>query len=227
MSRRNSAARRSNKIQETSSSLRIIGGEWRSRKLSFPEIEGLRPTPDRVRETLFNWLQTSIPGASCLDLFCGSGALGFEALSRGAASVTFVDKAPEVIYHLRHNLNLLKAQHGEVVSSSVLDWLETKIANQEARYDVVFLDPPFNKNLIAPVTTLLESRGLLNDQAFIYVESEVNWQPDVIPQNWELYREKQAGQVCYRLYQRTEPEDSEDSLTYSEEESPPFGSNHR
>ena len=217
MSRRNNAARRSNKVQESSSSLRIIGGEWRSRKLSFPEIEGLRPTPDRVRETLFNWLQTSIPGASCLDLFCGSGALGFEALSRGAASVTFVDKAPEVIYHIRHNVNLLKAQQGEVVSSSVIDWLETKQANQEARYDVVFLDPPFNKDLITPVITLLESRGLLNEQAFIYIESETHWQPDTIPKNWELYREKHAGQVCYRLYQRFEPDLSEPSLAYAED----------
>lgn len=218
MSRRNSAARRSNKIQDNSSSLRIIGGEWRSRKLSFPEIEGLRPTPDRVRETLFNWLQTSIPGASCLDLFCGSGALGFEALSRGAASVTFIDKAPEVTYHIRHNLNLLKAQQGELVSSNVLDWLEARNADQEARYDVVFLDPPFNKNLISPVTTLLESRGLLNNKALIYVESEINWQPDGIPNNWKIYREKQAGQVCYRLYERSEPDHSEEPLIYSEED---------
>lgn len=211
MSRRNSAARRPNhKVQESSSTLRIIGGEWRSRKLVFPEIEGLRPTPDRVRETLFNWLQTSTPGATCLDLFCGSGALGFEALSRGAASVTFVDKAPEVAYQIHQNLHLLKAQNGEVVSSSVIDWLDARIANQEARYDLVFLDPPFHHNLIIPVVTLLESRGLLNNRAFIYVESESEWLPEGIPDNWQLYREKMAGQVCYRLYQRQEPAYTED-----------------
>lgn len=217
MSRRNSAARRPAKVAESSSTLRIIGGEWRSRKLAFPEIEGLRPTPDRVRETLFNWLQTSIPGSACLDLFCGSGALGFEALSRGAASATFVDQAPEVVYQIRHNLNLLKAQNGEVVSAQVLDWLESKIADQEARYDVVFLDPPFNRKLIAPTVTLLESRGLLNNRAFIYVESEQDWIPDGIPDNWELYREKTAGQVCYRLYLRHETHFQDETLTFSQE----------
>lgn len=205
MSRRNSAARRPNRnVQESSSTLRIIGGEWRSRKLSFPNIVGLRPTPDRVRETLFNWLQGSTQGTNCLDLFCGSGALGFEALSRGAASVTFVDNAPEVVHQIRQNLQQLKAQNGEIISSQVLAWMDTHKTNQTVRYDLVFLDPPFNQNLISPVAGLLESRGLLNDNAFIYIESEQHWQPEGIPHNWQLYREKSAGQVCYRLYQRQE-----------------------
>lgn len=210
MSRHNRAARRPSKTVVSNASLRIIGGEWRSRKLAFPEIEGLRPTPDRVRETLFNWLHTSIPGATCLDLFCGSGALGFEALSRGAASVTFVDKAPEVCYQIKHNLNLLKSQQGEMISATVLDWLESKVTDQEARYDVVFLDPPFNRQLITPCITLLESRGLLNNRAFIYIESEQSWVPTGIPDNWDLYREKTAGQVSYRLYSRQD-------LSYKEE----------
>ncbi|KDE38884.1 MAG: 16S rRNA (guanine(966)-N(2))-methyltransferase RsmD [Nitrincola lacisaponensis] len=225
MSRRNSAARsRTPQTHDNSSTLRIIGGEWRSRKLPFPTLEGLRPTPDRVRETLFNWLQTSTPGAACLDLFCGSGALGFEALSRGATSVTFVDQAPEVAYQIRQNLQQLKAQNAEVTCSNVLDWLESKVADQEARYDLVFLDPPFNRDLIRPVVTLLESRGLLNNQSLIYIESESHWVPDGIPANWILHREKRAGQVCYRLYRRNETLTAEDDLIFSPEEGSPLSS---
>lgn len=217
MSRRNSAARHTKKALENSSTLRIIGGEWRSRKLNFPDIEGLRPTPDRVRETLFNWLQTSTAGASCLDLFCGSGALGFEALSRGAASVTFVDSAPEVLYQIRHNLNLLKAHNADIISCSVMQWLEARKTDLEARYDLVFLDPPFNRDLITPVIGLLESRGLLNSRAFIYIESEKDWQPQGIPDNWQLHREKYAGLVCYRLYQRQEPDQRQELLVFAGE----------
>lgn len=203
MSRHNRAARpRPQAAAAETSSLRIIGGLWRSQKLPFPEIEGLRPTPDRVRETLFNWLQTLTPGAQCLDLFCGSGALGFEALSRGAASATFVDASPEVIAQIRRNLQRLKAQNGEAHCRSALDWLEEKMADQEATYDLVFLDPPFHKDLIRPIATLLESRGLLSNAAMIYIETERDWTPQGLPDNWNLYREKQAGQVAYRLYQR-------------------------
>ncbi|WP_417581008.1 16S rRNA (guanine(966)-N(2))-methyltransferase RsmD [Nitrincola sp.] len=217
MSRRNSAARRQILPKDDISTLRIIGGDWRSRKLPFPTIDGLRPTPDRVRETLFNWLQTSTPGAACLDLFCGSGALGFEALSRGAASVTFVDRAPEVVHQVRQNLNLLKAQNADVICAAVLDWLEMKQADQEARYDLVFLDPPFRQNLIKSAATLLETRNLLNSNALIYIETESDWQADGLPENWVLYREKTAGQVSYRLYQRDEPQStiSESDLSFA------------
>ncbi|WP_052063439.1 16S rRNA (guanine(966)-N(2))-methyltransferase RsmD [Nitrincola sp. A-D6] len=218
MSRRNSAARRQNLPKDDLPTLRIIGGEWRSRKLPFPSIEGLRPTPDRVRETLFNWLQTSTPGAACLDLFCGSGALGFEALSRGAASVTFVDKAPEVTYQIRQNLNLLKAQNADVVGTAVLDWLEMKKADQEPRYDLVFLDPPFRQDLIKSTAALLETRNLLNSNALIYIETENDWQPDGLPENWALYREKTAGQVSYRLYQRNEPQTTISDLNFTDDE---------
>lgn len=218
MSRRNSAARPQYTPKDEISTLRIIGGEWRSRKLPFPTIEGLRPTPDRVRETLFNWLQTSTPGASCLDLFCGSGALGFEALSRGAASVTFVDRSPEVSRQVRQNLNLLKAQNADVVCTGVIEWLEVKKADQEPRYDLVFLDPPFRQDLIKPAATLLETRNLLNNNALIYIETESNWQPDGLPENWTLYREKMAGQVCYRLYQREEPQNTISALSFAEDD---------
>lgn len=206
MSRRNSAARPRPKQPIEESVLRIIGGEWRSRKIPFPAIEGLRPTPDRVRETLFNWLQTYTPGSSCLDLFCGSGALGLEALSRGAQHVTFVDQAPEVVNQLKSNLQLLKAQNAEVIAASAMTWLEQRATDEEARYDLVFLDPPFRKALIEKVAVLLESRNLLRDGAIIYIETEAEWVPQEIPLHWELLREKAAGQVVSRLFRRNQPQ---------------------
>lgn len=191
-------------VKEAQSELRIIGGEWRSRKLSFPESEGLRPTPDRVRETLFNWLQAVTPGARCLDLFSGSGALSFEALSRGASQGTLVDASALVCRSLKTNLQMLKAQNAEVHESDAISWLERQPADLSQRFDLVFLDPPFRKGLIGPITELLESRNLLADDAFIYVETEVELGTPVVPANWHLHREKQAGQVCYRLYTREE-----------------------
>ncbi len=183
--------------------LRIIGGEWRSRRVPFPIIEGLRPTPDRVRETLFNWLQNITPGARCLDLFAGSGALGLEALSRGAESVTFVDQASEATRQLRDNLNTLKSQNGEVITMSAITWLESRNTDNEPRYDLVFLDPPFRKGLLPLILTLLEERNLLSDNALIYIESESETKLLDIPENWQEYRAKTAGQVTYRLFSRT------------------------
>lgn len=206
MSRRNARAQRPVRrplgTQEEQPFVRIIGGEWRSRRLAFPPVEGLRPTPDRVRETLFNWLQTVTPGARCLDLCAGSGALGLEALSRGAASVTFVDQSPAVTRTLRDNLQLLKAQNAEVVHAPVLDWLEQRPADEERRFDLVFMDPPFRQGLVAPICALLERRNLLSEQALVYIEAEADLVLPPLPEDWELYRDKQAGQVSYRLYRR-------------------------
>ncbi len=210
MPRRNSNHRSRSTQSSTEmsrTSLRIIGGQWRGRKLDFPAIEGLRPTPDRVRETLFNWLQTDVPGAQCLDLFTGSGALGLEALSRGAAAVTFVDRAPEVARQLRTNLNLLKAQNAEFVTASALDWLEQRPAGEDVRYDLVFIDPPFRKGMVAPICALLEQRNLLQSQAMIYIETESELPLEGIPENWQLHREKTAGQVAYRLFLRQPVQD--------------------
>ncbi|MET4161557.1 16S rRNA (guanine966-N2)-methyltransferase [Marinobacterium sp. MBR-111] len=201
MPRRNNHRPQKTRDTETST-VRIIGGEWRGRKLSFPEIEGLRPTPDRVRETLFNWLQSYLPGARCLDLFSGSGALGIEALSRGAASVTFVDQATEVVSQLRSNINLLKAQNAEIIAASALDWLDRRQPDQEPRYDLVFMDPPFHKGLVAPICEMLERRSLLREEAMIYIETEKSLALDTLPANWVLHREKAAGQVAYRLFVR-------------------------
>lgn len=184
------------------SSVRIIGGDWRGRKLDFPVLDGLRPTPDRVRETLFNWLQGYLPGARCLDLFSGSGALGLEALSRGAASVTFIDQAPEVIRQLRSNLNLLKVQNAELIGGSVLNWLEQCPAGEASRFDLVFMDPPFRQGLVEPVCALLEARQLLAEDALIYIETEAELTLSQLPANWQPYREKRAGQVAYRLFLR-------------------------
>ncbi|WP_067868830.1 16S rRNA (guanine(966)-N(2))-methyltransferase RsmD [Neptuniibacter marinus] len=202
MSHKNPPRRKQGKPSAPSSQLRIIGGEWRGRKLEFLAIEGLRPTPDRVRETLFNWIQTIVPGAQSLDLFSGSGALGLEALSRGAERTTFIEKDTAAARQLNNNLQRLKAQNGEVIQADVLEWLESRLQDQESQYDLIFMDPPFRKNLIAPCCELLEKRNLLRDNAYIYIETEAELIDPNVPAHWHEHRKKTAGQVTYRLYQR-------------------------
>jgi 16S rRNA (guanine966-N2)-methyltransferase len=179
--------------------LRIIGGEWGSRKLTFPDAPGLRPTPDRVRETLFNWLAPYIAGARVLDVFTGSGALYFEALSRGASMGLALDSNPAAVANLRQNLNTLNCTSGQVVQADALRHLETASATP---FDVVFLDPPFHKGLLPSACALLESRGWLADRAWIYTESESAPSTTGLPGDWRLHREKKAGQVYYALWQR-------------------------
>lgn len=178
-----------------SNQLRIIGGQWRGRKLRFADGEGLRPTTDRVRETLFNWLQGSIAGAHCLDLYAGSGALGLEALSRGAAEVVFWEKNPKAIQALRDNLTLLQSPCGEVVRGDTLQLLE----GPARAFDVVFLDPPFGRELLQPSLDLLASGGWLAPEARIYIEHARRGEGFTTPPGWELLRSKQAGQVAYHL----------------------------
>lgn len=175
--------------------LRIIGGEWRSRRLAFPDVPGLRPTTDRVRETLFNWLQPVIAGARCLDLFAGSGALGLEALSRGAAEAVFVDRDPKVTRALEENLNLLGADNGRVVGSDVLTYLR----GGGRPFDVVFLDPPFRQSLLEPSLRLLTDGGWLGPGARVYLETEGEAGDPPLPAGWELLKAKRAGQVGYFL----------------------------
>jgi len=165
-------------------------------------VPGLRPTPDRIRETLFNWLQNDIPGARCLDLFAGSGALGLEALSRFADSVLFCDNNSEAVRCLRGNLQLLGSQGAEVHQRQAQDLLRAGPADKP--FEIVFLDPPFNKGLLAPCMELLETQGWLAPYAKIYLESESGLTLS-LPANWQILREKTAGQVCYRLAQRTTP----------------------
>ncbi|HEI8868002.1 16S rRNA (guanine(966)-N(2))-methyltransferase [Serratia sp. AKBS12] len=186
--------------------IRIIGGQWRGRKLPVPNSPGLRPTTDRVRETLFNWLAPVIQGARCLDCFAGSGALGLEALSRYADSVTLLEFERPVARQLEQNLALLKG-NGLVVNTNALSWL----AGKAEPYRVVFLDPPFRKGLLAQTITLLEQQGWLADEAWIYVEAEAESAATDVPANWSLHREKVAGQVAYRLYIRSGKEKTDNA----------------
>lgn len=181
-----------------SGQIRIIGGQWRGRKLPVPESPGLRPTTDRVRETLFNWLAPSIVDASCLDCFAGSGALGLEALSRYAANATLLEMERGVAQQLQKNLATLKASNAKVVNTNTLAFL----AQAGAPHDIVFVDPPFRKGLLEETLKLLENNGWLSDEALIYIESEVENGLPPVTMNWHVYREKVAGQVAYRLYQR-------------------------
>jgi 16S rRNA (guanine966-N2)-methyltransferase len=179
--------------------LRIIGGSWRGRKLSFPNVEGLRPTGDRIRETLFNWLAPEIQGARCLDLFAGSGALGLEALSRGAAISLFVERDAKAVVQLRTNAALLKADNAVVVSGDALVFLQQ--GNHQAPYHIVFIDPPFQLQLWQEVIDALEQQNWLADDATIYIESGRDLSYHV-PPNWLMHRDKVTGQVCYRLFYR-------------------------
>jgi len=176
--------------------LRIIGGQWRGRKVSFPDVEGLRPSPDRVRETLFNWLAPVIEGARCLDLFSGSGALGLEALSRGAASAVLVERDARVVASLREQITLLGADGARLMQADALQFLN----GTPEPFDVVFLDPPYRRGLLAPCCARL-AEGWLAPGARIYVEAETELEPLPLPANWELLRSKRAGQVGYHLAQ--------------------------
>lgn len=181
--------------------LRIIAGQWRSRRFAFPDGPGLRPTPDRVRETLFNWLAPHIEGARVLDCFAGSGAMLLESLSRGAASALGLDLNPQSVAALRGHLVTLDCAAGQVQQVDALRHLESQPATP---FDLVFLDPPFHQNLLAPACTLLEERGWLAPRAWVYCESETAPSALGLPGNWRLHREKKAGQVYYSLWERTQ-----------------------
>lgn len=186
-------------MAKVSNQLRIIGGEWRGRKLRFPDAPNLRPTPDRVRETLFNWLAPMIHGARCLDLFAGSGALGLEALSRGAAFTTFVDSHKKATEALSGHLALLKAKgKAEVLQLDSVKFLK----NSAPAYDLVFLDPPYHLDLMQKVVPLLEENGWLSDNAMLYLEIEKRQSLPELPTNWHQLKEKTAGEVNYFLFQR-------------------------
>ena len=178
--------------------VRIIGGAWRSRRLIFPVSEGLRPTPDRVRETVFNWLAPYLPGATCLDLFAGSGAFGFEALSRAAARAVLVEKRQEAVAALRLNREQLKAEHADIVHADAMEYLR----GPAAAFDVVFLDPPYASGLLSPCIELLEARGWLTSGALVYLETPKGVAPP-LSETWQLARSKTAGQVGYHLARRT------------------------
>jgi 16S rRNA (guanine966-N2)-methyltransferase len=182
--------------------LRIIGGEWRGRKIRFPPVSAIRPTPDRVRETLFNWLQPVIAGSRCLDLYAGSGALGFEALSRGAAQVLFVDVDPTVARHLASILETLGCTRGQVIRSEAGRFLDSAHERPDGLFDVVFLDPPFAEPVLAGICESLERGGWLARDAFIYLEAPAAAGQPALPGAWSLLRSKRAGEVGYHLARR-------------------------
>ena len=180
--------------------VRIVGGTHRGRKIAFPDAAGLRPTGDRVRETLFNWLHPVLPGSRCLDLFAGSGVLGIEAASRGAAEVVLVESAPRVASALRQTVDALGlGDRVRLIEADALRWLGTATP---VPFDVVFLDPPFTAGLMAEAAAALEQGGWLADGALVYLERAEAQGPWPLPPNWAVLRDKRAGQVSYALARR-------------------------
>ncbi|MFY2510325.1 16S rRNA (guanine(966)-N(2))-methyltransferase RsmD [Vibrio pectenicida] len=196
--------RQQNTSQKKSSSgfVRIISGLWRGRKLPVHNAEGLRPTTDRVKETLFNWIAQDIPQAKCLDLYAGSGALGFEAASRQAKEVTMIELNQSTFEQLNKNISSLNATNLKAVQSDTIQYLQ----QPGIPHHIVFIDPPFHKNLLKQTVCLLEDNGWLASDAMIYIETEKELILEGIPSNWHLHREKYTGQVSYRLYTRIQDE---------------------
>lgn len=176
--------------------LRIVAGKWRSRLLDIADVPGLRPTSERIRETLFNWLAPSIQGARCLDLFAGTGALGFEALSRGAATVVFVDSSRRAINAIENSVQTLHAAGASVHCGDSEAYLRT--APRES-FDIVFLDPPFADDRLEDVCRLIDELGLLAPGGRVYLEQDRAKPAIELPGRWSLLRDKTAGNVRYRL----------------------------
>jgi len=177
-------------------SVRIIGGGWRGRRVAFPDLPGLRPTPDRVRETLFNWLQQAVAGSRCLDLFAGSGALGLEALSRGAMQVVFVEQAVAAARGLKEQLRRLGGDlKGRVMEMGAARFLRTP----EEPFDIVFLDPPFGRDALAEYVPLLDEGNWLKVGGLVYLENAKTTGTPKLPAHWEIIKSKAAGEVGYHL----------------------------
>lgn len=179
--------------------VRIIAGRWRGLMLTVPEAKSLRPTGDRIRETLFNWLQPYLPGSRCLDLFAGSGVLGFEAVSRGAAKAVLVDNNQLLIQKLTQDKERLKAIEVELVCRDALGYL----GEASREMDIVFLDPPFDTYLMEGAIAMLEQRGWLARQALIYLETPADVERCPFPESWSILKEKKSGNVVYCLAQRS------------------------
>jgi len=196
---RKKTAPQRNSGRRHASQLRIIGGIWRGRRLSLPESAALRPTPDRVRETLFNWLQPWIAGAQCLDLFAGSGALGLEALSRGAAQVVLIEQEAVAVQSLRVNLDKLQAQTADLIHTDAVHYLH----GPARPFDIIFLDPPFQGDLLERCFGLLEKQQWIKPGGLVYIENPKTASELVLPPSWRLLHTKSAGQVGYHLARKT------------------------
>lgn len=184
--------------------IRIISGRWRGRKIPVADAEGLRPTTDRVRETLFNWLMQEVAGQRVLDCFAGSGALALEALSREASFALLLEKDRQQAQQLNSLCQTLAAS-AKVVQTDSLHYLQQRSSTQpdsDQPFDLVFIDPPFRQHLAEPCCQLLEQQGWLSTNAWIYLETEKELPLQAVPANWQLYREKIAGQLAYRLFRR-------------------------
>ena len=186
--------------KSTDGFIRVISGQFRGRKLPVKDVQGLRPTTDRIKETVFNWLMQDTRDANVLDCFAGSGGLGFEALSRFASTALFIELDPSAAKQLAQNIATLKLQNAQVRHTNSLSFLEQK--NSNTPFDLVFVDPPFRKNLAQTSCNLLEINNWLSEEALIYVEVESDLNTFKPPNNWLLIKEKKAGQVFCRLYQR-------------------------
>jgi 16S rRNA (guanine966-N2)-methyltransferase len=184
------------KVPGTSSrNIRIIGGNWRRRQLAVPSRPGLRPTPNRVRETLFNWLADDLEGAVCLDLFAGSGALGFEAASRGAGRVVLVERDAQLARHLQAQADLLDARMVQVVCADAIQWL----ACAAQCFDVVFVDPPYGSLDLPSLMSALHGHALVNGASKVYAEDAASDDRPIFPQHWSVLRKKRTGRVRYTL----------------------------
>ena len=178
--------------------IKIIGGQWRSRQIEVFNAQGLRPTPARVRETLFNWLQADVFNSRCLDLFAGSGALSFEALSRGAQTVVQIENNPQVCQVLKQNAQKLASSNIELQQIDAFTYLKTAESNA---FNIVFVDPPFSQNCVLDSCYLLQRNGWLSEHAKIYIESEHDLDLSILPASWQLLKHKKAGDVTYRLFE--------------------------
>jgi len=188
-------------MPESSNQLRIIGGTWRGRKLRFANAPGLRPTLDRVRETVFNWLQFDIGGSCCLDCFAGSGALGFEALSRGAAHVDMLEINRRAAQTIVQNLQILQVNNAKLYPQDADRFLNNPATRENRSYNVVFLDPPFRKGMLAEYIKKLEQSGCMQQQCLVYIETEKELLLDFLSSDWQQLKHKQSGQTAFYLYQ--------------------------
>ena len=187
--------------KSTLSKIKIIGGKWKGTNLTFFDEPELRPTGNRIKETLFNWLQPNIQGSICLDLFAGSGCLGLEAISRGASKCVMVEKNKRVINHLAENIEKLSSST-ELIHDDALNYLFSKEPSKT--FDIVFLDPPFDSTIYERIVRTLELNNWLSRDALIYIEARSDSSMFQIPDNWSLFRKQVAGNVRYMLYSRGE-----------------------
>lgn len=183
------------KSNNAHNTVRINAGTWRSRLLKFPDVDGLRPTPERVRQTVFNWLGQDLTGKTCLDLFAGTGAFGFEALSRNAKQVTMVELSRPAFQSLVQNQTLLQASHAQLLHLDALQFLN----NNQQKFDVIFCDPPFHHEWLNRLLPLLKPH--LSDEGLVYVEAEYEIKPDKI---WQVIKQNKAGNVYYHLLKPVE-----------------------